>query len=51
MFTLGGLIFSYGPDLPSGAVIIILASVTYILSLVIKRIIFIIRHKESIDRG
>lgn len=51
LFTLGGLVLSYGPDLPSGAVIIILASATYIASLVIKNIIFRIRHKESIDRG
>jgi zinc transport system permease protein len=51
VFTLGGLILSYGPDLPSGAVIIILASVTYMASLIVKSVIFQIRYKNSIDRG
>ncbi len=37
-FTTGGLALSYGPNLPSGATIIILAGFTYILSLAVRRI-------------
>jgi zinc transport system permease protein len=31
-FTLSGLVLSYGPDLPSGAVIIIIASLSFVIS-------------------
>lgn len=34
LFTFGGLALSYGPDLPAGATIILLASATYLLSVV-----------------
>ena len=38
IFTTGGLALSYGPNLPSGATIIILAGIAYILSLALRRI-------------
>jgi len=38
-FTLSGLIVSYGPDLPSGAVIIIIASLSFAISTAYKKII------------
>ena len=38
-FTLSGLVLSYGPDLPSGAVIIIIASLSFVISTVYKKII------------
>jgi zinc transport system permease protein len=37
-FTLTGLVVSYGPDLPSGAVIIIVASLSFALSTCYKKI-------------
>lgn len=39
IFTVGGLALSYGPDLPAGAVIIILAGVAYLLSLLCRRVL------------
>lgn len=38
-FTLSGLVVSYGPDLPSGAVIIIIASLSFAISTTYKKII------------
>lgn len=38
IFTLGGLALSYGPDLPSGATIIVLSGISYIISLGIRRV-------------
>jgi zinc transport system permease protein len=35
VFTSGGLFLSYAPDLPSGAVTILLAGITYVLTLLI----------------
>ncbi len=35
IFTLSGLVFSYGPDLPSGAVTIIIAGSAYFISLLV----------------
>lgn len=37
LFTSGGLALSYGPDLPAGATIILLAGVTYLASTVLQR--------------
>lgn len=39
VFVTGGLAVSYGPDLPAGATIIILAGVSYIVSIILKGII------------
>lgn len=39
VFVTGGLAVSYGPDLPAGATIIILAGVSYIVSIILKVII------------
>jgi zinc transport system permease protein len=36
-FTAGGLAVSYGPDLPSGPVIIVLAGITYLLAALVRR--------------
>ncbi|WP_137939265.1 metal ABC transporter permease [Chitinivorax sp. B] len=38
LFTLGGLVISYEPDLPSGATIILLAGCSYIISLVLSQL-------------
>jgi zinc transport system permease protein len=37
LFTTGGLALSYGPDLPAGATMILLAGVTYLGSTVLQR--------------
>lgn len=39
VFVTGGLAVSYGPDLPAGATIIVLAGVSYIVSIILKGII------------
>jgi zinc transport system permease protein len=38
LFTLSGIVVSYGPELPAGATVIQVAGVTYLLALVWKRI-------------
>jgi zinc transport system permease protein len=48
IFTSGGLIFSYGPDLPSGALTIVLAGLTYFIVLIFESFT---TKKTKISRG
>lgn len=44
VITVGGLVLSYGPDLPSGSTIVVLAGFVYALSLLVNRVIKVRKH-------
>lgn len=51
VFTSGGLALSYGPDLPPGATIILLAGLTYALSLPLSRMLQLRRNRRAARGG
>ena len=49
MFTTGGLALSYGPDLPAGPTIILIAGVCYALSATVSRYLVRRRARRSLS--